>query len=238
MAGFGSLGGLGGRSGGFGASFPSRSGAPNSQVVDYLRPQDEWQKDWDARYAAEQGRARAPGMVFNPGPETNLRPGAPTGAADWTDPTGISTNWGAGVNPFSASRPDAPTGAPGWVDSTGISNNWGMPSNPNAVAPTVYNDTFDAGYVPDFTALNKEREQMMGRYDAQARNQQAYDWMNGGGQINGILGPNYSDPNFGQIVGAQPQGPSQEEMAWADGLYNPTGTYGTAPARNSGWSIW
>lgn len=255
MAGFGSLGGLGGRPGGFGASFPSRSGSPNSQVVDYLRPQDEWQKDWDARRAAEAAKARAPSW-------SNSAPEAPSGALGWQDTSGIGRNIAPNVGSpewFQANRGLFGEGAPiaemAWSFQTGGDPNYAADapianyglmhsfngpgqSSPTAAPPNVVQSTYDPGYTPDFTALNREREQMMGRYDAQARNQQAYDGMMGNGQINGILGANYSDPNFGQVVGATPQGPSQEDMAWADGLYNPTGTYGTAPSRTNGWSFW
>jgi hypothetical protein len=45
--------------GGLGATYPTRYGQPTSQAVDYLAPQDQWQKDWDQRYSSLAATSRA-----------------------------------------------------------------------------------------------------------------------------------------------------------------------------------
>lgn len=259
MSGFGSLGGLGGRPGGFGMSYPTRVGAPNSQAIDYVRPREEWEPDFDARWKAEAARASGPSMSWVTPQQS--QPDAPTGAVNWRDSTGVSNSWGDGIEPNSYIQQnrhlysaDAPIPVIGQTMTVGANPNynpsapyptWGPTFETNGYqgvlppyeAPKPY-QVFNPGYTPDFSALEREKEKMMGLYDAQARQQQAYDVMSGGHQINGIMGPNYSDPNFGRITGAEPKTNAPEDMAWADGLYNPTGTYSTAPGKSTAWSLW
>jgi hypothetical protein len=257
MVGFGSLGGLGGRPGGFGASFPTRGGAPNSQTVDYLGPQEEWQADFNSRWQAEARKAAAAVMRSPAG-----RPDAPTGDPNWTDSTGISTGWGVGVDPIqeimaNRDKYNASAIVPtyGWTMTSGADPNyhptaptptWGLTTEINGyqgqsgpgTPPRIVNDVWDPGYTPDFSALEQERKQMLARYDAQGRNQQAYDWMLGGGQINGIIGPEYTNPNFGQIGAQTPEVPEGTDMAWAADVYRPGDTF-TAPRPTSkGWNFW
>lgn len=215
MAGFGSLGGLGGRPGGFGMSYPTRVGMPNSQAVDYLRPQEEWQSDFDSRVAS------VPKFITE-SEWTDLGPYSPTTAPGQSE-VGLYDGFLSRLRASDAMTAQDPS-ALRWDNGNPSVRTTRQVENPN--------------YASAMSALNAEKEQMMGRYDAQGRNQQAYDIMNGGNQINGIIGPEYTNPNFGRITGAQPQAPNPEDMQWADGLYNATGTYSTAPGRTQGWSLW
>jgi hypothetical protein len=56
-------------------------------------------------------------------------------------------------------------------------------------------------YTPDFTRLNDEKTQMLPAMQNQDRLQQAYNSMMGWNQLNGVMSPNYTNPNFGQING-------------------------------------
>lgn len=229
---FGSIA-AGGRGGGFGASFPSRGGQmPGSQVVDYLRPQAEWESDWTSRRAAEEARASKPAL---------RQSSAVDPISIYNDPNGWNMTANGGT---STGRPTAPTPDNLGTFSDPFASDPFSNPGPRPTAPTPDNiGSFSTevvpGYTPDFSGLDAEREQMMGRYNQQAINQQSYDAMSGNGQINGVLGPNYADPNFGQVTGAQMNGGQPEgDMAWADGLYNPSGSYSTAPLNPKGWSFW
>lgn len=217
MAGFGNPSG---RSGGFGSSFPSRGGAPDSQTVDYLRPQDEWQSDFDARWGAEASRARAPGfapMQFDasqPGyyemPGKTMPPANPNAGRFSGDPT----------------LPPLPT-------------HQQAPTRISIDSLTPQSGQYDPGYTPDFSALNAEKDQMTQRYDAFQRQNQAYNVMNGNGMLNGVLSDAYAGPNYGQINTAGGTGVGQDptsgvNMDWT-GVYNPQTGSGAVGQARRGW---
>lgn len=77
------------------------------------------------------------------------------------------------------------------------------------------------------------------------RQQQAYDWMQGGNQDNALMSPDYANAGFNTITGmSNPSaGPGQIDgigMDWAQGVYDPTtqqgtGTYQPGWQRNAGF---
>lgn len=235
---FGSIA-AGGRGGGFGSSFPTRGSMPNSQTVDYLKPKAEWESDFNSRIAAEQGRVNANNSMVG-----NAIPATPTAGFDASVgfdpnmrlpmPTGDYGPFGPGI--WEAPQPYS--GGPRMVSESGPTVvDGGMPPAPTAPSFN-FNPTTTSMMSMDMTPFNQEREKMMGEYDAQSRNQQAYDSMLGGGQINGVLGPNYTDPNFGQVNGQNADGiPENTDMSWADGLYSAGGTY-KAPMRPGKGGAW
>jgi hypothetical protein len=58
----------------------------------------------------------------------------------------------------------------------------------------------DIPYVPDYSALDAEKARMMPMMERQRIGQTAYDSMTGWGQTNGIPGPDYAKPDFGQVT--------------------------------------
>lgn len=219
MAGFGSPGGLGGL-GGFGMSYPSRGGnTPNSTGVDYLAPQNEWEADWQRRRAAEIAKAAAATQA------ASIMPAHTPPAAGFIDLNGDGMADPPGS--FRDVTGDGMADPSGW--------NFTYRGNGGGSGPLFNSPT----YAPDFSALDAERERMMAAYDNQARQQQSYNGMLGNGQINGILGPNYADPNFGQVTGSQPQqqAPAGVDMSWAD-VYQPGDTFTAPRQRPSGWGLW
>lgn len=66
-------------------------------------------------------------------------------------------------------------------------------------APDNWETNYET-YVPDFTALDAEWEQMLPQMEKQQLGQTAYDSMSGWGQVNAIPGPDYAKPNFGRVT--------------------------------------
>lgn len=233
MVGFGSLGALG--RGGFGASYPSRGGVtPNSQQVGYVPDQQTWEADWQRRW---DETLRGPASA-DPGP--GPRPDAPTS-------TGISSSWGAGGSPMDWAQAnrhlysqDAPIPTMGWSFQTGVNPNY-HPDAPTAVwGPQFERNGYQEApsatpYVPDFTALNAEREAMMPQFENRDHQQQAYDWMRGGNAMNGILSEAYAQPGFNHISSAG-GAEGNSGINSGTGLYDPlTGSGAIGQARPRRW---
>jgi hypothetical protein len=190
---FGGLGGLGGRA----SSFPQRSGAPTSNIVEALpfENQNDWQSDWQRRYSELMSAANGGYWRDDPSiaPERS-------GAGDAEHPFRQTEHPYRNTDPSSQWRST-------WVDTSST---------------------------PDTSALDAEREKMMRAYETRTRNQQAYDSMLNNGQVNALIGPDYSNANFGSVSG---QGAAQlpeiegVNMDWASGVYNPqqaSGMYGSS----------
>lgn len=103
-------------------------------------------------------------------------------------------------------------------------------------------------YVPDVARLNTEKEQLAPLAEQQIRQQQAYDQMQGGWQLNGVMSPDYANAGFNQVTGSSNAyaGPSQSDLIgletdWMQGVYDPstqraTGAYTpTNYSNNRGW---
>jgi hypothetical protein len=82
------------------------------------------------------------------------------------------------------------------------------------------------------------------RGENQMAQQQAYNGMMGNGQLNGIIGQNYTDQNFGQVTGQQtPSLQSQlDQVPGLDttglaGIYSPTGTYNPMSSTKRVWGL-
>jgi hypothetical protein len=214
---FGGLGGLGGRA----SSFPQRSGAPTSNIVEALpfENQDDWLADWQRRYGEAMSAANS---------------------GYWRDSTTAPERSGAG----DAEHPFRQNEHP-WRD-TGSSAEWLGSAIGSTRPPEDYrtwrSEWVDTSGAPDTRALDAERERMNLAYENRTRNQQAYDSMLNNGQVNGLIGPGYSNANFGSVSG---QGAAQlpeiegVNMDWASGVYNPqqaSGMYGsTGRTYKQGW---
>jgi hypothetical protein len=228
MAGFGSLGGLGGRPGGFGVSYPTRVGAPNSQTIENplagMPSYDDWRNDFDTRLS------RTPQTI--------------SGTNKWIDWQDITALEGprvgeAGYNANAAGTLDAWLSAVRGADHFKTEGTDHLGAHQTSWVGRERSQDYTMAN-PAYTALMDEKNRLQPAYDNSARQEQAYSIMNGGNQINGLMGPDYTNRNFGRIVGAETTNPvpAGDDMAWADGLYNPTGTYATTPGKNTAWSLW
>lgn len=245
MAGFGSLGGLGGAPGGFGTSYPSRGG--NAPVSGQVMSDQEFHNDWSKRLAA------VPRTVSN---SVELVPGASGYDAAAAAPylSNISDqNKAFSYKSFGSQQGDSSAldTAIGYARSLGF-NYQRNPDGTTSLLRDAYGPASTAAATggshavrlantanPEWGRLNQQYQNEAGRReDAQTRNQQAYDWMLGGNQINGIIGPEYTNPYFNQIGAQAGQIPEGTDMDWAADVYRPGDTY-TAPRANSkGWNFW
>lgn len=238
---------------GLGSSFPMRYEAPESTSVAYLPDAETWQTDWEKRRAAEAARARsatapmAQGFdnsgylaanpdVANPNSWQFGMPTAPVGAyhygAHGAGEGRTGSNFDAAkylqLNPDVAAavaRGEFASAADhfgrhGWTEGRAVNMTAGSP-----------------GYKPNYAALNAEQDRMMPLFESQIAQQQAYNNMIGNGQQNAVIGPGYTDPNFGQVDGqigdGKPPAVPGVDPSWSSGVYNPQGTYD--PQRKSGW---
>jgi hypothetical protein len=209
---FGGLGGLGGRS----PSFPVRFGAPVSNSVQSL---EELQKPiWDEYQNAVNARTQSSNDF-------------------WTKYQGTldaRTDF-AGPNQSQLDRTFKVAA------SRGPGAEWVFAHDPNAEA--IANEYNDAHAPVDMAAYTQRAQAIAQPYlENQTRNQQAYDSMTNNGQVNALIGPDYSNANFGSISG---QGAAQlpqidgVNMDWAQGVYNPSqanGMFGnTGRTNKQGW---
>lgn len=106
--------------------------------------------------------------------------------------------------------------------------------------------TATAQGMPDFAPFQARMDAIARPFNEnQTRQQQAYDWMQGGNQQNALMSPDYAKAGFNTITGtSNPNaGPGQIEgvdMGWAQGVYDPatqqgTGTYQPTWQRNTGF---
>lgn len=234
--GFGGLGGLGG----MGASFPTRYTAPESQAVGYLPDADTWKSEWQKRYDAEAARrgqgARAAGPSKQDFIAQQLR-----SAAAAPDPT-LTWQLEKDIPAFT----DYFMGGKGYGSAMGDVAKFGL-------GDATYNEIMNykpraatAGYQPNFSGLNAERDQMTPLFASQTRQQQAYNGMMGNGQENGVIGPEYTAPDFGQVNGDFGQGEMGAQapavdMSWSNGVYSPlpgaSGVYGASNPTARRWGI-
>jgi hypothetical protein len=162
-----------------GFSYPTRrafgNAQPDSQVVESVP--SNWMDDWNRRYAEESAKA-----------------GQGASAGSWLDKSAFDPFEYARMiyDPTVQTRDNAefvPEHLRGGVQSTE-----GMKE--------IYVPGGGGGYVPDFTALNAERDKMLAMYENQTRQQQAYDTVLGGdGYIGGVMNERYTNPTAGQITG-------------------------------------
>src|SRR5690606_29019552 len=88
----------------------------------------------------------------------------------------------------------------------------------------VQTEDYDPGYTPDFSALYAERDRVVPYIENYNRQQQAYNWMQGGNQENAVMSPEYAQAGFNTITGmsnpyAGPGEISGVDMDWAQGVY-------------------
>ena len=100
----------------------------------------------------------------------------------------------------------------------------------------VMGTLWDDGYTPDFTALDAERARYEPLFQNRERAQQSFNMMEGQGQRFGMMGPDYTNPGFGQVSGevnpfspdmgagrAAVQGANDGiSTDWLTGVYDPT----------------
>ena len=106
----------------------------------------------------------------------------------------------------------------------------------NVAQQTQTRTVGSAGYTPDFSLLNAERDQFEPLWQNQQRQQQAFNMMEGQGQRFGMMGEDYVNPGFGQVSGevnpfspdmgagrAAVQGANDGiSTDWLTGVYDPT----------------
>jgi len=224
MAGFGGFGGLG-------SSFPMRFGSPESQRI--LSDQ-EFNTGWQNKISAEAsaradatknlGQQYAASSVFQGGDRPTV----------YND---------AAVNSFVKSANNSVNG--------GLADRSNTGQNQTQFNRTLGNLGLDGAYSqmqPDMSqqlqqqyALEKQQ-----REQGQVAQQQAYNGMIGNGQLNGILGADYTTPGFGQINGqttnpyAINNAPAGVNMDWtkAAGTAQNTGVYDPlAATQKTFWGI-
>ncbi|MBI1620363.1 hypothetical protein [Aquamicrobium zhengzhouense] len=245
-----------------GFTHPMRTEAPESETVSLLPDQQQWMSDWEKRRAAEAARARP---AAAPRAQTFDNAGYLAANPDVADPS----SWGGAfpANPVGAYHYGA-HGAGEGRQGTNFDEAKYLQLNPDvaaAVSGGQFSSGLDhfakhgfgenravnvtpgsAGYTPNFSALNAEWDKMTPMFENQTRQQQAYDWMQGGNQENGLMSEDYANAGFNTITGmSNPYaGPGQIEgvdMDWAQGVYDPqtqrgTGTYTPTHQRtNFGW---
>lgn len=210
----GSLGGLGGRE----SSFPQRFGAPVSNQVQSL---EEMQKPiWDEYNAAVAARQNAANDF-------------------WEQNQSVLDARTAGVPGMT---PELQRQLDSTLKSAGsrLGGEWLFAHSPDSGVAEEYN----ALQAPIDVQSYQDRADAIAQpfLENQTRNQQAYDSMRNNGQINALIGPDYSNANFGSISG---QGAAQlpeidgVNMDWASGVYNPSkanGMFGnTGRTYKQGW---
>ena len=226
------------------APYPVRQFSPQSAMVDNplagMGSMQDWETDWQNRYNAEEARrgqgATGPRAL---GPERDqfivneLRNlGAPIN----------STTLGAfGIGNMGSFSDQ---GHGDYAANVAGLGNMGQ----NVVANSIGRDNFDrlmgyqqqfdpgnAGYTPDFSALNAERDKFQPLWENQQRQQQSFNMMEGQGQRFGMMGPDYTSPGFGQVSGqvnpfapemgagrAAVQGANDGiDTDWLTGVYDP-----------------
>lgn len=229
MAGFGGLGGLGG------SSYPQRFGSPNSEQI---KTPDEYQKEQQAWIDQMMGKASRVA-------DRDLYREA--GGSAYSNFLGDYGN-GKGVSEVNAKYLGlAPIdNRDAWVNA-GSSMKVANPTGGNFNLSNWIEPEFAAAQqrqAADMAAIQKQIDErtatfntdMAQRGENQTRQQQSYDSMNGWGQLNGVMGPNYTDPNFGQISGqaggplTAPTMPNGVDPSWTSGVFDPsgglTGVYG------------
>lgn len=211
----GGLGGLGGRS----SSFPQRFGAPQSERVGSLH---EIENSIWAPYHAAVAQSQDATDNF------------------WTNHTDTLADRFKDYNMTPTQLAQVMEGyksvarGPGTAGAEFIFGH----------APGVAGSLISAQALPDMAPYREKAEAARAQYnETQTRNQQAYDSMRNNGQINALIGPDYSDANFGSVSG---QGATQlpqidgVNMDWVQGVYDPSqasglfGNTGKATTRQ-GW---
>jgi hypothetical protein len=227
-----------GTPGGFGATYPMRDMAqtPNSDVVtwtpDAKRFEANWLQEWNA---AEP--------VIGWTDPTQLVVGAEGYNANTADPykqqlfDQMTTQklLGAGVSQddltpeLLADYQTKVGGADNFLALQGMPYSGGFDlggsyaggTSPNGASHMVSTAFEDNSRREELLAQMKS---MMPLFQNQAVQQSAYNSMNGGGQLNGILGKDYSNPTFGQVTNNP--GLSQGTLDILAGSATPTtGTY-------------
>lgn len=226
------FGSLGGRPGGFGASYPTRSGpAPFSQNV--LSDQ-EFHDGWQRRLAMESPLLMDT-VQLNPGAENYNAGTAKPYLAEIaeTNKNYVASQLGVDRNA---------EWARGFFDSfdalKGTQYDAGAAPSASGGHSIFVRDYDNPAFLDAQRQYQSEQDQ---RADAQARNQQAYNSMLGGNQINGILGANYSQPAFGQIGASQPSAnPGSSDgldLSLGGDVFRPGDTYAAPRATPRGWGF-
>jgi hypothetical protein len=241
MVGFGNIGGLGGL-GGFGASYPTRTHEPRSTVTQStpFASGDEWRADFQDRW----DRHHLTG-IEHINPMLQLIPDAP----GWDPSRAVearelmtpvvrdSVLQKLGVDPNAGFVQDFLKGA-------GKNVNWlgGTPYDKGSTSGGSHFVTLEGGTIQrpvDYSELEAERERMTPLYDALDRNTQSYNMMMGGNQLNGVIGADYSRPNFGQIGASS--GPGNPADAFGAGqasdVFQPGETYKAPSSTPRGWGF-
>lgn len=208
MAGFGSLGGLGG------ASFPMRYGEPVSKPV---QSDEEFNNGWTSTLDWLKSQAQQ-------------------AQADWTRANGYLT----AASDAGMSSEEAARRLPAFMGVGGLGTDATLGANLQNSAGSLW------GQYSDMAARYPIEQQQ--RSENQIRQQQAYGSMTGWDQLNGVMGPGYTNPNFGQISGQVMQAANQQNMApttpgvdasWTSGVFDQggglTGVYGGPQAKQQRW---
>lgn len=209
MATFGGLGGLGG----YGRTFPMRYGAP---VSDRVASDQEWHQDWQRKIAAIPATA---GMTGGEMVTLDLVPGARGYNA------GLAARYYKQMGDIEGTAYDPLMKAASKGASHKITGVQWLDGATPAENPAY------AQALQDYASDTQQRR------ENQLRQQQAYDSMRGWNQQNAVIGPDYTNPNFGQVSGQSgPTVPSVPgvDMSWIRGLLGQTGLSGQAATLQTG----
>lgn len=213
MAGFGSLGGLGGTGG---LSYNSRMGMPNSQNIQTL---DEAHKEiWDEYERQREAERRA---------SASLNDSVYDRYADVPNMTDAQKQ--------AAYQALSRTAKSGAANGNAAAVGYGFADNPVGDVHTYqYGKAWEDRAVQDQSFQQRADAATADFTERGLRQQQNYDSMSGWNQQNGMIGPEYTDPNFGQVSGlarqAMPNVPGVG-MDWTKGL---SGTNGNGA--NGNWA--
>lgn len=216
--------------GGLGASFPMRYGDPTSQQV---MSDSEYQDELNKRLAgispisgngdggmATFGRSYTEAIRNPQGPNV-------------INPAGVSSFLGSTSQSLAGTLPERSTDGINQTQFNRFIDRFGLGNAYSSLRPATglwENRVYSA------IAAANQRE-MDARRQNQVAQQQAYNGMMGDGQMNAVLGANYSTPGFGQVNGqlSNPYAPNSGEgadMTWSTGVYNPI-----SQTKNSPWGL-
>jgi len=228
--GFGSLGGLGS----YTSAYPMRTNAPDSQTVvhdDELNTEyQKWLAQKQNSLGSMQNRDYASDLA-NRGYAQFQRMGGP---AD--DPLSNRSVWEQAAQSYVQGGNPVAVGPDGGRYHVG--NFFG-----NTLENMQQGDQAAIAAVQSEIAQRTQQHQqtMADRGANQLRQQQAYNWMEGGNQTNGLMSPDYANAGFNSISGqanpfAGPPAIDGVGMDWASGAYDPSKQTGTGSYIPAWWS--
>lgn len=211
---------------------PVASASPASPFADFGGSAQAWEADWQRRYDEEAAKAR-PGagwahQLVSSAPGYNAAEAAPFHAQQRDTLGSVFDRMAQGAVAWSPQ--EMAESRDRFIDMK--MQSYTDPTRTGGGSHYVQSPNYDPGYMPNFSALEAEKARLGPHAEPQMRQQQAYDWMQGGNQENAVMSPDYAQAGFNTITGmsnpyAGPGEISGVDMDWAQGVYDPTTQRGT-----------